>query len=154
MLWYLIYSIVLTNFPLQTNSRELQCTSMMKTVNHTFEWDLEQKLSQVLALIYMSFEKNPLQVNIQRLLNSNETYLRPRIFLNHLIFFSCASAKAERSLSSLSCVCVYVDQNMGTPQARISWVHTKMLHHFCMTPKFAHDQKDPPPRLNYHGCIW
>ena len=29
--------------------------------------------------------------------------------------FSCASAKAERSLSSLSCVCVYVDQNKGTP---------------------------------------
>ena len=27
---------------------------------------------------------------------------------------SCASAKAERSLSSLSCVCVYEDQNKGT----------------------------------------
>ena len=31
------------------------------------------------------------------------------------LLFSCASAKAERSLSSLSCVCVYVDQNKGTP---------------------------------------
>ena len=30
-------------------------------------------------------------------------------------FFSCASAKAERSLSSLSCMCVYVDQNKWTP---------------------------------------
>ena len=31
------------------------------------------------------------------------------------LLFSCASAKAERSLSSLSCMCVYVDQNKGTP---------------------------------------
>ena len=29
--------------------------------------------------------------------------------------FSCTSAKAVSSLSSLSCVCVYVDQNKGTP---------------------------------------
>ena len=29
--------------------------------------------------------------------------------------FSCASAKAEGSLSSLSCMCVYVDQNKETP---------------------------------------
>ena len=32
-----------------------------------------------------------------------------------LSLLSCASAKAECSLSSLSCVCVYVDQNKGTP---------------------------------------
>ena len=30
--------------------------------------------------------------------------------------FSRASAKAERSLSSLSCMSVYVDQNKGTPR--------------------------------------
>ena len=36
--------------------------------------------------------------------------------------FSCAYAKAERSLSSLSCVCVYVDQNKGTPHKwHIHW---------------------------------
>ena len=29
--------------------------------------------------------------------------------------FSCASTKVERNLSSLSCVCVYADQNKGTP---------------------------------------
>ena len=39
------------------------------------------------------------------------------IILNTCIqfLFSCASAKAEHSLSSLSCVCVYVDQNKETP---------------------------------------
>ena len=36
------------------------------------------------------------------------TFLQWRIF-------SCASAKAERSLSSVSCVWMYVDQNKGTP---------------------------------------
>ena len=55
--------------------------------------------------------------------------------------FSCASAKAERSLSSLSCVWMYVDQNKGTPlpppemafllgipwfQVQI-WIHHKKL---------------------------
>ena len=34
--------------------------------------------------------------------------------------FSYASAKAERSLSSLSCVCVYVDQNKAPPGNGIS----------------------------------
>ena len=61
------------------------------------------------------------------------------------VLFSCASAKAERSLSSLSCMCVYVDQNKGTPPARISWVHTKMLHHFCMTPNLPMTKKTPLP---------
>ena len=69
-------------------------------------------------------------------------------------FFSCASAKAERSLSSLSCVWMYVDQNLGNPPARISWIHTKMLHHFCMTPNLPMTKKTPPPWLNCHGCIW
>ena len=32
-----------------------------------------------------------------------------------ILFFSCASAKAECSLSSLSCVWMYVDQNKETP---------------------------------------
>ena len=32
-----------------------------------------------------------------------------------LYIFRCASAKAERGLSSLSCVWMYADQNQGTP---------------------------------------
>ena len=32
-----------------------------------------------------------------------------------ILFFSCASAKAERGLSSLSCVWMYVEQNKETP---------------------------------------
>ena len=35
--------------------------------------------------------------------------------------FSCASAKADRSLSSLSCVCVYVHQNKGTPPPEMAY---------------------------------
>ena len=36
--------------------------------------------------------------------------------ISHLeVFVSCASAKAGHSLSSLSCMFVYVDQNKGTP---------------------------------------
>ena len=36
--------------------------------------------------------------------------------ISHLeVFVSLASAKAERGLSSLSCVWMYVDQNQGTP---------------------------------------
>ena len=31
------------------------------------------------------------------------------------LIFSHASTEAERDLSSLSCVCVYVDKNKGTP---------------------------------------
>ena len=56
------------------------------------------------------------------------------------VIFSRASAKAERGLSSLSCVWMYVDQNQGTPppqemayplgipwfQVRI-WIHHKNL---------------------------
>ena len=40
-------------------------------------------------------------------------------FCEHIIsyVFSCASAKAERSLSSLSCLWMYVDQNKGTPSS-------------------------------------
>ena len=45
--------------------------------------------------------------------------------------FSRASAKAERDLSSLYSVFLCVE--LGDPPARISWVCTKMLHHFCMT---------------------
>ena len=55
--------------------------------------------------------------------------------------FSWASAKAERSLSSLSCVCVYVDQNKGDPPPPLEmayplgipwfqvqiWIHHKNL---------------------------
>ena len=56
-----------------------------------------------------------------------------------LMFFSRASAKAERSLSSLSCMCVYVDQNKGTPPPEMAfllgipwfqvwiWIHHKKL---------------------------
>ena len=62
--------------------------------------------------------------------------------------FSCASAKAERSLSSLSCVWMYVDQNLGTPPAKISWICTKMLHHFCMTPNLPMTKKTPLAKLS------
>ena len=35
--------------------------------------------------------------------------------------FSRASAKAERGLSSLSCVWMYVDQNQGTPPLEMAY---------------------------------
>ena len=68
---------------------------------------------------------------------------------------SCTSAKAERSLSSLSCVWMYVDQNLGTLHPGQDFMDlyqnsTPLLY----DSKFAHDQKDPPPWLNCHGCIW
>ena len=70
-------------------------------------------------------------------------------------FFSCASAKAERSLSSLSCVCVYVDQNKGTlPPSQDFMGPYQNATPLLYDSKFAHDQKDPPPQLNCHGCIW
>ena len=47
--------------------------------------------------------------------------------------FSCASAKAERRLSSLYGMCLCVELGDPPPPTRISWVCTKMLHHFCMT---------------------
>ena len=72
--------------------------------------------------------------------------LQPHNTPNFTYVFSCASAKAERSLSSLSCVWMYVDQNLGTPPpARISWICTKMLHHFCMTPNLPMTKKTPLP---------
>ena len=40
--------------------------------------------------------------------------------------FSCASAKAERGLSSLYGMFLYVE--LGDPPAEISQVHTIMLH--------------------------
>ena len=50
--------------------------------------------------------------------------------------FSCASAKAERSLSSLSCMCVYVDQNKGTPQKwHIHWEFLDFKSRFGFTTK-------------------
>ena len=60
------------------------------------------------------------------------------------IVFSCASAKAERSLSSLYGVFLYVELG-GTPPAKISRVQTKMLHHFCMTPNL-------PMSAKFYGC--
>ena len=50
-----------------------------------------------------------------------------------LFVFSCASAKAERSLSSLYGMFLCVELGGPSPLVRISWVCTKMLHHFCMT---------------------
>ena len=75
------------------------------------------------------------------------------IIVNHCIF-SCASAKAERSLSSLSCMCVYVDQNKGTPPqlgfhgSAPKCYTTFVWLQICLWPK------RPPPWLNCHGCIW
>ena len=43
-----------------------------------------------------------------------EKWCMGRHEVRQVSIFSCASAIAERSLSSLSCVCVYVDQNKGT----------------------------------------
>ena len=60
-------------------------------------------------------------------------------------------------LVCLSCVCVYVDQNKGTlpPSPGQDFMGpyrntTPLLY----DSKFAHDQKNPPPWLNCHGCIW
>ena len=68
--------------------------------------------------------------------------------------FSCASAKAERSLSSLSCVWMYVDQNLGTPPGQDFMDPYQNATPLLYDSKFAHNQKDPPPQLNCHGCIW
>ena len=58
------------------------------------------------------------------------------------ILFSCASAKAERGLSSLSCVWMYVDQNKGTPPPPEKWhIHWKFLDFksgFGFTTKIYH----------------
>ena len=57
--------------------------------------------------------------------------------------FSRTSAKAECDLSGLYGVFLYVE--LGDPPAKISWVQTKMLHHFCMTPNFPMTKKIPLP---------
>ena len=59
--------------------------------------------------------------------------------------FSCASAKAERSLSSLYGVFLYVELGDPPPPTKISWVRTKTLHHFCMTPNLPMTKKTPLP---------
>ena len=70
------------------------------------------------------------------------TLLRPVII--NLYIFSCASAKAERSLSSLYGVFLCVELGDPPPPARISWVWTKMLHHFCMTPNLPWPKRPFP----------
>ena len=63
-----------------------------------------------------------------------------------MFIFSCASAKAERSLSSLYGMFLYVELgDPPLPLAKISWVQTKMLHHFCMTPNLPMTKKTPLP---------
>ena len=51
--------------------------------------------------------------------------------------FSRASAKAERGLSSLSCVWMYVDQNQGTPPWKwhIHWEFLDFKSGFGFTTK-------------------
>ena len=54
------------------------------------------------------------------------------------MFFSRASAKAERGLSSLSCVWMYVDQNQGTPPPQkwhIYWEFLNFKSGFGFTTK-------------------
>ena len=48
-------------------------------------------------------------------LEINGMEIPSKLMTSNLPVFRCASAKAERSLSSLSCVWMYVDQNLGTP---------------------------------------
>ena len=83
-----------------------------------------------------------LHVVLSRYIEAVHLHFQRRI--EESIFFSCASAKAEHSLSSLSCVWMYVDRNLGTPP-KISRVQTKMLHHFCMTPNL-------PMSAKFYGC--
>ena len=106
-----------------------------------------------------------------------------RSLQRHYLIFSCASAKAERSLSSLSCVCVYVDQNKETPPPGFHGSVPKCYTTFvwlqiCPWPKRppspakligAYGNATPllkpifptpdltwpkrPPQPNCHGCI-
>ena len=63
--------------------------------------------------------------------------------------FSCTSAKDEHSLSSLSCVCVYVDQNKGPPQKwHIHWEFLDFKSGFGFTTKFILDWY-----LFLNGCL-
>ena len=58
------------------------------------------------------------------------------------IILSCTSAKAEHSLSSLSCVCVCVDQNKGTPPSQ-DFMGPYQNHYFCMTADLTWPKRPP-----------
>ena len=69
-----------------------------------------------------------------------------------LVVFSRASAKAERDLSSLYGVFLYVE--LGDPPGQDFMGPDQNATPLLYDSKFAYDQKDPPSQLNCHGCIW
>ena len=71
----------------------------------------------------------------------------------NVLVVSCASAKAERSLSSLYGVFLYVE--LGDPLSGQDFMGPDQnATPLSYDSKFAHDQKDPPTWLNCHGYIW
>ena len=65
--------------------------------------------------------------------------------------FSCASAKAERSLSSLYGVFLYVE--LGDPPGQDFMGLNQNATPLLYDSKFAMTKKTLP-WLNCHGCIW
>ena len=74
--------------------------------------------------------------------------------LDILDIFSCASAKAERSLSSLYGVFLCVELGDPSPSSQDFMGPDENTTPLLYDSKSAHDQKDPPPQLSCHGCIW
>ena len=48
-------------------------------------------------------------------------------------------------IKSVMCMDVCRPKSGDPPPARISWIRTKMLHHFCMTPNLPMTKKTPLP---------
>ena len=65
--------------------------------------------------------------------------------------FSCASAKAERGLSSLSCVWMYVDQNQGTPPPHPEMAYP--LEFLDFKSRFGFTTKIYPRLIFLNGCL-